>query len=133
MNTKCAYCGKTIRITAAGWGYAYGGLYTCSYGCMRAMEREANMTEEQKRAAEAMLAEGKTTAEIAEKLTISRSQVGGYISAKQRIRKAKANAEADPAEAEEIRSGQPVSDEVRTAVVKLIQDMLDVIRKLYGV
>ena len=123
---KCAYCGKHFRITASGWGYAYNELYTCSYKCMRAMEREDGMTEQQKHDTEKLLAEGYTTDDIANKLSISRSSIGGYISAKERKKKAEA------AKAEEIQSQPAVSDDVRLAVVKLIQDMLDVLKKVYG-
>lgn len=38
----CAKCRKTFYLTCREdmWGYAYDGKLTCSYSCMRAMERD---------------------------------------------------------------------------------------------
>lgn len=36
---NCACCGKRFPVYGA-WGYAYDGMYTCSYHCMRQMRRE---------------------------------------------------------------------------------------------
>ena len=131
---KCAYCGKQFRITASGWGYAYSGMYTCSYKCMRAMEREDNismMTDEQKKAVEQLRGEGLNATQIADRLQISAKAVGGYISGKMHGKQESASITL-PVPQLEISNEQPVSEDIRAAVVHLIQDMLDVLKKVYG-
>lgn len=131
---KCAYCGKQFRITASGWGYAYGGMYTCSYSCMRAMEREDNismMTDEQKKAVEQLRGEGLNATQIADRLQISAKAVGGYISGKMHGKQESASITL-PVPQLQISNDPPVSEDIRAAVVHLIQDMLDVLKKVYG-
>ncbi len=130
---KCARCGKEFRVGPGGWGYAYGGLYTCSYSCMRAMEREdvKNMLpDDQKQQVDLLYAAGKPIKEIAEALGADFSSVRAYIagqSEKNKAMKQKAKAEESAPEA----AGVP--DDVKALVVSLIQDMLDVLKKLYGI
>lgn len=127
---KCAYCGKQFRVTSAGWGYAYGGMYTCSYKCMRAMEREdADMTDVQKQQVEQLMADGKSYEEISQALGASTKELKGYYGG--RIRKVRNEARAQAAE--EPQAAPAVSEDVRAAVVALIQDMLDVLKRLYGI
>ena len=131
---KCAYCGKMFRITAAGWGYAYDGLYTCSYSCMRAMQREDGMDEKQKEEVQRLMDEGMNAREIAEKLQINPKAVGGYVAGKMRGKTSAAVDFSVPAKPEMmINGGQPAGEDVRMAVVRLIQDMLDVLKRLYGI
>ena len=59
MDVKCAYCGKKFTING-GWGYAYGGMYTCSYHCMRAMRAEDLGLQPVKKPEEKMEEEKKT-------------------------------------------------------------------------
>ena len=132
---KCAYCGKQFRITASGWGYAYSGMYTCSYKCMRAMEREDGirmLTDEQKKAVEQLRGEGLRATQIADRLQVSAKAVGGYISGKMHGKQDTAGSITLPVPQLEISNEQPVSKDVRAAVVHLIQDMLDVLKKVYG-
>lgn len=129
---KCANCGKEFRITYAGWGYAYGGHYVCSYSCMRAMEREdCGMTDEQKAAIDRMVGEGKSPQEISAAIGADIRGVNGYISAARR----KLGRQA--AEGAEVRSAESTAaaaeaDGTRDTVVRLIRDMLEVLKKLYG-
>ena len=124
----CAYCGKHFRITAAGWGYAYSGRYTCSYGCMRAMEREdADLTDEMKKQADQMMAEGKSFDEISQALGANPRELKGYYGG--RIRKVRNGTKA----AEEPQEAPAVSEDVRAAVIALIRDMLEVLKRLYGI
>ena len=126
---KCAYCGKQFRVTSAGWGYAYGGMYTCSYKCMRAMEREdAGMTDVQKQQVEQLMADGKSYEEISQALGASTKELKGYYGG--RIRKVRNEARAQAAD--EMQAA-PAGDDVRLVVVRLIQDMLDVLKRLYGI
>ena len=37
MLETCANCGKQFFVSGAQWGYAYDGMRTCSYHCMREM------------------------------------------------------------------------------------------------
>ncbi len=133
---KCAYCGKMFRITTAGWGYAYDGHYTCSYSCMRAMEKEDGirmLTDEQKKAVEQLRGEGLKASQIADRLQVSAKAVGGYISGKMHGKQETVGSITLPVPQLEISKDQPVSDDVRLAVVRLIQDMLDVLKRLYGI
>lgn len=45
INKTCPACGKRFSITCTEqeWGYAYGGRLTCTYHCMRDMERKDRM------------------------------------------------------------------------------------------
>lgn len=129
---KCAYCGKMFRITTAGWGYAYDGHYTCSYSCMRAMEREdAGMTDEQKTAVDAMMADGKSFDEICESLGTDRKNIRAYYGA--RRKKLRNENQAEKPIPNPVPDQLPAGDDVRLAVVRLIQDMLDVMKRLYGI
>lgn len=129
---KCAYCGKQFRITAAGWGYAYGGMYTCSYKCMRAMKREdAGMTDEQKQQVEQMMADGKSYEEISQALGASTKELKGYYGG--RIRKLRNENQSEKPIPNPVPDQLPAGDDVRLAVVRLIQDMLDVLKRLYGI
>ena len=52
---RCPVCGEQFFVGAAGWGYAYDGVYTCSYHCMREMKRrDISMTEEERNEIERM-------------------------------------------------------------------------------
>jgi len=76
-SMTCAYCGKRFRV-AGGWGYAYGGLYTCSYKCMRKMKEEDSVTEEQKKIVDELEGTGLTAKEIAEKAGVNPQNVYDY-------------------------------------------------------
>lgn len=130
---KCAYCGKEFRITTAGWGYAYDGHYTCSYSCMRAMQREDGMavTDEQKMAVDAMMADGKSFDEICEALGTDRKNIRAYYGA--RRKKIRNESQAEKPVPDPVPDQLPVNDDVRLAVIYLIQDMLDVLKRLYGI
>lgn len=75
---NCAWCGKAFTITSAGWGYAYAGRYTCSYRCMRKMEEEDSVTEEQKRIVDELEGKGLTAKAIAEQAGVNPQNVYDY-------------------------------------------------------
>jgi len=147
---KCAYCGKYFRVTNSGWGYAYGGLYTCSYHCMRAMREEdvtetMPMTQEKKERIDQLEEAGLGYEEIAKEIGMRTQQVVGYIGAKKRHgRKAEKQTE-DAGVTEEKQEKKPemppretrveIRDLDGTAdrVLRMMEDMLEVIRKIYGV
>lgn len=124
---KCARCGKSFQVTHAGWGYAYGGMYVCSYSCMRAMEREENgmLSDEQKSQIDQLYASGKGVKEIAEALGAEASYVKSYIATQSLVNKSRTYKKKEAA--------APAEEDCRTLVVRLIQDMLDVLKKLYGI
>lgn len=93
------------------------------------------MTKEQKDKAFEMLEEGHSTQEIAEALGVTGNVIGGMKA--QLARKAKGKDERREPKAEETITPM-ITEEKRLGetdqlVVKLIRDMLDVIRKIYGV
>lgn len=98
MVQFCAYCGKAFQVFGGMWGYAYGGMYTCSYKCMRAMKEEDSVTEEQKRIVDELEGKGLTAKAIAEKAGVNPQNVFDY----RRMKKLKAAAgnEGDPSSAQ---------------------------------
>ncbi len=94
MIQFCAYCGKAFQVFGGVWGYAYGGLYTCSYKCMRAMKEEDSVTEEQKRIVDELEGKGLTAREIAAKAGVNPQNVFDYRRRKKL--KAAAGNEGDP-------------------------------------
>lgn len=94
MVETCAKCGKRF-LTYGYWCYAYGGQLTCSYHCMRTMEREdisdtliemelkgmtyTRMTDAQRLDVEHMRKCGYSYAKIAEMTGINAETVRQYI------------------------------------------------------
>ena len=86
---NCACCGKQFVVHEA-WGYAYAGLYTCSYHCMRQMRREDLegtegpmkkhiYTDEDRVRIVEMHDAGMKNSEIAEKLDLKLMQVATFL------------------------------------------------------
>ena len=87
---NCACCGKQFVVHEA-WGYAYAGLYTCSYHCMRQMRREdlegkvmekpmaRTLTHEDRVRIVEMHDAGMKNSEIAEKLDLKLMQVATFL------------------------------------------------------
>ena len=98
MLEYCAYCGKAFQVIGGVWGYAYGGLYTCSYKCMRAMKEEDSVTEEQKRIVDELEGKGLTAKAIAEKAGVNPQNVFDYRRRKKLD--AAAGNEGDPSSAQ---------------------------------
>lgn len=91
-NQKCAVCGSRFFVTSAGWGYGVGGLLTCSYKCMRTLEREImeveQVTEEQKRKVDELKATGGMSGkEIAAQVGVSPWSVYDYEGKKRKEKK----------------------------------------------
>jgi len=95
----CASCGKRFTIRGA-WGYAYGGLYVCSYKCMRKMqaEDEKRMAPEIKEQVRQMLEAGIKATEIADKLGIKAQAVYDYRLRYMKKDKPEADAQAEKPE-----------------------------------
>lgn len=120
---KCAKCGKKFLKTSLGWGYAYGGKYACSYKCMREMEKEdTNVTEDEKKKATELSAQGVDNAQIAEELNVSRQAVGAYLGRKDR----RAKAELDIAPEEP----KTDTDELAQMVIALMTDMVEILKRI---
>jgi len=51
ITQVCPACGRRFAFSCHPdeWGYAYGKRLTCSYSCMRAMEREAKIRKDMQR------------------------------------------------------------------------------------
>ena len=98
MVQFCAYCGKAFQVFGGVWGYAYGGMYTCSYKCMRAMKEEDSVTEEQKRIVDELEGKGLTAKAIAEKAGVNPQNVFDYRRRKKLA--AEAGNEGDPSSAQ---------------------------------
>ena len=84
MTETCAYCGKAFLVYGNVWGYAYGGLRTCSYRCMRKMKEEDSVTEEQKRIVDELAGQGLTARAIAEKAGVNPQNVYDYQARKRK-------------------------------------------------
>ena len=146
---NCAQCGKEFHVGPAGWGYAYGGLYTCSYKCMREMEKENErkmsegkqarkiLTDEERAKIDELAAQGFTNAAIAEAMEISRSVVGGYLGGKNRgaaqtaVREQVAESVTMPQILSNIGGKEvPECDELTRMVVRLMADMVAILKRI---
>ena len=113
---KCARCGKKFIMTSAGWGYMYGGKYACSYKCMREMEREdAGVTEEEKKRAEEMDAQGMDAGQISEELKVSRHAVAAYLGSRRRKLEAAKDAP---------------DEDLKLMAIRLMDDMMEILKRI---
>ena len=156
---KCAKCGKEFEIGPQGWGYAYKRFYTCSYKCMREMEKEGSkvseclpakriMTDEDRAKIDEMAAQGFDNGAIAEALDLSKGQVGVYLGSKKRgaAQREAAQKKAMTAQtaqeqpkAERVTMPQiladigkevPECDELTRMVVRLMADMVAILKRI---
>lgn len=127
---KCAKCGKKFLKTALGWGYAYDGQYVCSYKCMRQMEKEdTNMTEQEKREVDEMLAQGADKEQICTELGLSTQSVGVYLAHKRKKAEApEAVLETALEKAEKAVSG--TDDALKVELVRLMSDMVAILKRV---
>jgi len=127
---KCAKCGKKFLKTSLGWGYAYGGKYACSYKCMREMEKEdTNVTEDEKKKATELSAQGVDNAQIAEELNVSRQAVGAYLGRKGR--RPEAEIETVPETVKAAPEGPKTdTDELAQMVIALMTDMVEILKRI---
>lgn len=122
---KCAKCGKKFITTSAGWGYMYDGKYACSYKCMRELEREdTGVTDEEKKKAEELNAQGIDNAQIAKELNVSRQAVGAYLGMKDRQARAKLEIAPNAAKT----AGE--ADELALMVIGLMSDMVEILNRI---
>lgn len=148
MKNKCPNCGKVFDVSALGWGYAYGNQYTCSYGCMRAMEVKKAMTREQKEEVKKLLGTGLTSVEIAEKVGVKPQAVYDFRHAMKEsgadLSKPEKAAEEKPVQEPE---SKPIAEKVfepveavepednaldmRAMTILLLHDVLTVLKRLY--
>lgn len=149
MVHRCACCGKKFEVTHTGWGYAYGGRYTCTYNCMRQLEKEdeGRMTQEQKDQVSRLLEEGVTAADIANRLGIKTQAVYDFKSrilkkAEQKGGKPEQKQEKPAPVMPEKKAEAPRPAEKKQEPVKrpepdgtligLICDMMELIKRAYG-
>lgn len=136
MIVKCANCGKAFYVSSDGWGYKYGGKYTCSYKCMRIMERGTKMTDQEKKEVDEMIAQGKDKDEICAELGLSGQALGVYLAHKRRKAEPKSQPEPTPeaalddalANAEKAVSG--ADDALKAEVVRLMGDMVQLLKRI---
>ncbi len=145
---RCARCGKEFHVGADGWGYDYDGKLTCSYSCMRAMEKEDGkmgenakriITDEDRQKIDEMAAQGFDNSAIAEAMGLTRSAVGGYIGRKKR-EAAQFAAPRETPEAPEAAWSAVMkrlekdeardADELTLAVVTLMADMMELLKRI---
>lgn len=104
----CAYCGKAFQTFGGAWGYAYGGMYVCSYRCMMKMKEEDGVTDEQKRIVDELSGKGLTAQQIAEKAGVNKQNVYDYQARK---RKKEKPAEPESTGPDEEKKEAPAQDE----------------------
>ena len=124
-------------MTGAGWGYAYAGQYVCSYHCMRQAKREdeENMTNEEKKRVDELLAEGKTKAETARIAGVNAQQVYDYTS-REKKNGQKTKRIPAPEEQIEVVTRMPEKEgkyglNERMLALGVIRDMMSVIVRMY--
>ena len=126
---KCARCGKKFITTSAGWGYAYGGKYACSYRCMRALEKEdKGLTEEEKTKVEEMSAQGVGIDQICEEMKLSWHAVAAYLGMKRKKEGVKALTEAIGEATQAAK--EPEGDDLKQAVIRLMNDMIEILKRI---
>ena len=82
---RCARCGKRFSVTGFGWGYTVGSRYACSYGCMRALEKEGTgITAEEKARVDELAAQGLSSEEICKVTGLGKQSVGTYLGKKRK-------------------------------------------------
>jgi transposase len=140
MKNKCPNCGKVFDVSTLGWGYAYGNQYTCSYGCMRAMEVKKAMTREQKEEVKKLLGTGLSSVEIAEKVGVKPQAVYDF-------RRALKEGGADLSKPVQEPESKPIAEKVfepveaveteddaldmRAMTILLLHDVLTVLKRMY--
>lgn len=141
MIVRCARCGKAFNVTEAGWGYGYDGLLTCTYRCMREMEKEDGMsekntksplTDEERAKIDEMAGQGFDNGAIAAAIERPRAAVGAYLGRKKRREAPEAEPKAAPEAVTAIlRDAEArTGDELELAVIRLMTDMVGIIKRI---
>lgn len=139
MVNVCPNCKKEFWIGPLGWGYDYDGFYTCSYKCMKEMERKdagrmrGGLTEAQKAKIDELKAAGMSGEKIAQHLGVSVHKVYHYYKTLRAVpedTKEKAEVEKLP-EIPELPARAP-DDPTKLLILGLIRDMLELVKLIYN-
>ena len=112
---RCPVCGNAFYVSGAGWGYAVGAEYQCSYKCMR--ERELQVMKKSEKVKIYKMADGgMDPAYIAAELGLSERQVKYILTwRKKELEGAEIAPEGDGGAAE-ADDGETAADDGQTAV-----------------
>ena len=129
----CANCGKEFSING-GWGYAYGGLYVCSYKCMRMMqsEDEKSMEPEVKEKVRSLLEEGMSATEVADRLGIKVQAVYDFKMREKKKEIQEVKQDPDKAVKPEKVKEKAIRQDTYEDVIRLLQDMMALLKKICG-
>ena len=138
MIQICPNCKKEFWIGPLGWGYDYNGYYTCSYKCMRDMEKRSTtqmrggLTDEQKAKVDELKAAGMSGEKISQHLGVSVHKIYGYYKTLKQPADTEEKIEVQKLpEIQEIKA-RLKDDPTKQMILGLLRDMMKLLTLIYN-